>query len=303
MAGEHDMDTTWATTITQFLSQQITDFSDAPNSILASFPMVPLDYGKESIQRIVNLIDTIAHIGKEFDVPDKKTFEETQNLDFACISDRITITRKKMANNPQGAAIHASKEPVKIRNSAEKTFVEGSSTKVIIRGVDDYPNATAGTINRPEMAYVDTLVGDYSTTSNIRTDFIESMIGLKTKKFYGPYGLLAPEITRPMFSQLLTTTSTDPVASWIQSTFGLPIIYSPFVHEAATKDDFNLFIVDLSMMSLGLTDLKIDAYYDNKDHTYYYDYELYMVPMFDPLFDGDEWLKGVARLDARDWSD
>lgn len=303
MVTEHDMDTDWATTITQFLTQQITDFSNAPNSILGSFPAIELMYGDMTIQRIINLIDTIAHISRDFDVPDKKTFEETQNLDFGCISDRITITRKKMAQNPQGAAIHAKHEPIKIRNAIEKTFVEGASTKVVIRGISDYPNTTTGTLNRPEMAYVNSTAGDWSTTSNIRTDLILSLVGLKAKKFYGPYGMLSPELTRPMFTQLLTEYGSASVGSWIQSTFGLPIIYSPFVHEAATKDDFNIYIVDLSMMSLGVSDLKIDAYYDNKDHTYYYDYEVYTVPMFDPLYDGTEWLKGVARLDARDWSD
>ena len=300
MVTEYDLDTTWATLITHFLQEQITDFSIAKNSILASFKVNPLQYGKQTMQRIINLIDTIAHISKEFDVPDKQTFEETQNLDFACISDRIVIPRLKMAANPQGAALHAKHQPIKIRNAIEKTFVNGASTRVIIRGIDDEGSGT-GTINRPEYAAKIATVGAWTTTANIRTEFISAIIGMKNKKFWGPYALLAPDITIPMFSQLLTTTSVDPTARWIQSTFGLPIIYSPFVHEAATKDDFNCYIVDLSKISLGLSDLKIDAYYDNKSHTYFYDYEVYMVPMFDPLFDGTEWVKAVAVLDARDW--
>ena len=83
----------------------------------------------------------------------------------------------------------------------------------------------------------------------------------------------------------------------------MPVIFSPFVHETATKADFNCYLVDLSKIHFGMSDLKVDSYYDNKDHAYFVDFEIYMAFLSDPLWSGitDEWVKGVADMDACSW--
>lgn len=302
MVSEYDLDATWATTVTQFIQKQISTFSASPDSLLGKIRSVPLTYGDATVQRTVEDPDTIASLARDWIAPDNQIVWHTQNLDKATLGKRIMVPRKTMAQNPEGVRIHVRDSGRIFKDTLEKLFITGASSKVIIRGVEDYPNATAGTINRPEMAYSCTTAGDWSTTSNIRTDIINSIAGLVVKRFYGPYLILAPSLVRPMLTEVIANTAV-PISQWVNSTVGVNVAFSPYVHEAATKDDFNVFIIDSSMVSIGVSELRVDAYYDNKDHAYYYDWELETVPLFDILYDGSEYLKGVARLDARDWSD
>lgn len=303
----YTQDTTWATIVTQYFQQQLSTFSAAPDSILGTFGVLPIPYGKTTTDRKVQDPDTIVKQGMEWGGRRAKKVTLKQNVDAINLSDGIEIPRAEFAADPEGARIHIQDTGRNFRDSIEKTFVEGCSTRGIVRGIEDYPQGTAGTVNRMEMAYVNTTIGDWNTVANIRTDVILSLAGLIAKRFYGPKVMLAPSICRPMFSQLIEYAGSAgkeaSTSAFITSNLGLPIVYSPFVHEAATKDDFNIYIVDVSKVHLGLSSTMFDAYYEQKDHAYYWDWEVYMAPLFDPLYDGTEFLKGIARLDARDWSD
>jgi len=65
----------------------------------------------------------------------------------------------------------------------------------------------------------------------------------------------------------------------------------------------NVYVIDTSKVHLGISQVMMDAYYVSKDHAYYWDWEVYCVPMFDPLYDGTEYLKGVASILSLDWED
>jgi len=302
MVSEYDMDTTWSTLVTDYITEQLSTYSAPDDSILRFINTIPVKYGKKTTQRTIQDPDTIVNVGREFSPHRSPKVTETQNLDLANISDSFWIARGDFASDSEGARIHVRDTGSVFRNGIEKLFITGATINVVTRGVEDYPSGTVGTINRPEIAYVSTTHGDWETTANIRADLIDSIAGLILKRFYGPHLILAPSIVKPMLTEVITNTAV-PINQWVKSSAGLSIAFSPFVHEAATKDDFNLFIIDTSKVHIGLSQVMLDAYYVNKDHAYYWDWEVYAVPMFDPLYDGTDYMKGVARLDARDWSD
>lgn len=302
MVTEYDMDTSWATLVTAYISEQLSTYSAPEDSLLRYISNLPVPYGKSTTQRTIQDPDTIVKVGREFDPHRSQKVTIPQNLDLANISDSFVVPRAAMAADPEGTRIHVRDTGNVFRNGIEKLFIEGATVNVITRGVADYPDGTTGTVNRPEMAYVCTTAGDWDTTANIRTDIINSIAGLIAKRFYGPHLILAPSIVKPMLTEVIANTAV-PINQWVKSSAGLNIAFSPFVHEAATKDDFNVFIIDTSKVHIGLSVVMMDAYYVNKDHAYYWDWEVYCVPMFDPLFDGTDQMKGVAQLDARDWED
>ena len=293
-------DTSFATIVTDFFKVQLSTFAAAPNSILGSVSQLPIAIGKETVDRIIQDPETIVHGSKTWDGRRAKKVTLKQNVDAINLGDGLEIPRNEFNADPEGARIQVRDTGVIFNNAVEKTLVDGISTIAIARGIGDFPNGTAGTINRPEIAYNDTTAGRWDTTANFRNDVIKSIVGLTQKRFYGPKLMLAPDIVRPMLTEVIANTAIG-VNQWMLSTIGIPIAFSPFVHEAATKDDFNVFIIDTSKVHLGISPMLFDAWYEQKDHAYYWDWEVTMAPLFDPLYDGTEYLKGVARLDARDW--
>jgi hypothetical protein len=298
----YSQDTTFARYVTAFFKEQMSTFSASPFSILGSVSTMPIPYGKETIDRPIQDPNTIVHASKQWDGRRKLKVSLRQNVDAINLGDGLMISRAEFASDPEGSSIHVRDQGRNFRDGIEATLVEGVSTIAIARGIADFPDGTAGTINRPEIAYNDTTDGDWSTISNLRSDVIKSITGLRLKKFYGPYLMLAPDIVQVMITEVIANTAV-PVSTWIANTIGLPVAFSPLVHQTATKDDFNCYIIDTSKVHIGLSDIMFDAFYEQKDHAYYWDWECYMAPLFDPLYDGTEYVKGVARLDARDWND
>lgn len=303
MVTQPAYDTDFAVTLAQIMRTQLTTYSQTPDRLIGAVNKVPISYGQTSIYRPIADPKQDIQASRTFrGAPTDLAEKVVQHLDLVNLSTRLSIPRVDYAGDAANAGLHVAAHSSLLVDAIEKVFIEGLSTTVLCYGVYDYPTATAGTIPRPEIAYNDTTDGDWSTTANIRSDLIKCIVGLTTKKFYGPYLLLAPSICRPMFSEVIANTNV-PTSQWIKNSFGLDIAYSPFVHEAATSEDYNLVIIDKSKVHLGLSQVFMDPYYDDKDHAYMYDWEVYMTPLFDPLYDGTEYLKGVARIDARDWND
>ena len=301
MPSNNAMDTSFADTLTKFFITEISTFSDAPDSILGNINKLSCSYGQLHITRPIADPYTDVKIQRKWEVERRDTPKIVQDLDLYSVGNGIEIPRVDYAGDPNNVQIHVANQGAVFRNGIEKLFVEGSSVAGSrIYGVADYPNATAGTINRPEMAYFDTTAGAWSGAANIRDDLIDATMGLQIKKFYGPYALLAPTIVKTMITEVIQYTAT-PTKQWINNTFGMPVLFSPFVHEGAAKTDFNCYLIDLSKAHLIMSPVQADAYYVNKDHAYMYDWEVYATVAFDPLYDGTEYLKGVAALDARAW--
>lgn len=303
MPTNNDFDTSFAKTISQIMSTELSTYAASLESLLGKIDVIPFGYGKQHITRPISDPYQDVMVDRRFAAPEQEGRKLVQELDFVCISKRLRIDRVDWAADPKNAANHVRDYLSIVKDGIEKYFIEGSSTRILMYGLSDYPSGTTGTINRPEMAYDSSTAGDWNTTSNIRTDLINCETGLILKKFRGRKAILAPTIVKPMLSELISAGTPVSSAQWVNSIFGMPIIYSPFVHEAATKDDFNLYMVDLDKIHFGMSDLKVDSFYDNKDHAFFVDFEIYLGFLADPLWDGTEYLKGIARLDARDWAD
>ena len=301
MVSEYDMDSTWSTLVTDYIRKQLSTYSAPSDSILANISQIGVKYGAKTTQRTIQDPDTIVHVSREFQPHRAPKVTEPQNLDLANLSDSFVVPRADFANDPEGVRIHVRDTGNNFRNGIEKLLIEGSTINVVTRGIADVPGVTGGTINRPELQATAT-TGDWNVTANMRADIIAAVTTLIAKRFYGPHLILAPTIVKPMLSEVLTNTAV-PMEQWIKSGVGLNIAYSPFVHEAATKENFNVYIIDTSKVHLGISSIMMDAYYVSKDHAYYWDWEVYCVPMFDPLYDGTEYLKGVASILALDFED
>lgn len=303
MVTQPAYDTDFAVTVAQIMRTQLSTYSESQDRLFSKVNILPLTYGKTSIYRPVSDPDQKVIASRTFQASPTDLAEKlVQHLDLVNLSDRLSIPRVDFAGDAANAAQHVSAHSSLLMDGLEKTFIEGLNTTVLSYGVADYPGGTAGTINRCEIAYTDTTDGDWSTTANIRSDLIKSGVGLTLKKFYGQHLMLAPSAVRPMFSEVLANTSVS-TSTWIKHNFGLDIAYSPFVHEAATKDVFNVYIIDRSKVHMGMTQILMDSFYNEDKHAFTYDWEVYCSPLFDPLFDGTEYLKGVAQMLARDWND
>lgn len=302
MVTQPSSDTDFAVTVAQIMRTQLTTYSETQDRLLGKVNIIPLQYGKTSIYRPIADPDDIVVLDRTFaGSPTDQADKLVQHLNLVCLSDRLSIPRVDFAGDAANAALHVAAHSALLLDAIEKTFIEGASAKVLTYGVYDYPSGTAGTVNRPEMAYNDTTAGAWSTTANIRSDMIDSLGGLLVKKFYGRPLLLAPTLVRPMMSDVLASTAVS-TSTWIKNNFGVDIAYSPFVHEAAASTDFNSVIIDTSKVHLGMSQIFMDSYYDDARHSYNFDWEVYISALFDPLYDGVEYLKGVARLDAHSWT-
>lgn len=302
MPTNYDMDSRIALGVTNIMGTTLSSYSRYGHALLANIDIIPQPFGKMHITR--NIADPYNDVmlDRRFNAPEQMMEKRVQDIDMVTISKRLMIDAVDYASDPQNVARQVADSISIIQDGIEKYIVEGSSTRLVMYGLYDYPNATAGTINRPEMGYVNTTAGDWSTLTNMQTDISASISGLIANRFFGRHALLAPPLLKPLVANVMTNTAI-PVSTWLASALGLPVIFSPFVHEAATKDDFNIMIIDLSKVHLAMSDLRIDEYYSNKDHAYFWDFEVHIALLPDPLYDGTEWLKGVAMLDARDWSD
>lgn len=299
MPTNNDFDTSFAKTISQIMATELSSYSAPPDTLLGNIDVLPFGYGKQHITRPISDPFEDVMVDRRFNAPEQAMDKLVQDVDFVCISKRLRVDRVDYAADPKNVANHVRDSLNIVKNGIEKYFMAGSSTRITMYGLTDSSGST-GTINRPELGGESAPTATWSTTANLRADMITKVGELIANRFYGPYALLAPSIVRPMIAEVIANTSVG-VSEWIKSTIGIPIIFSPFVHEAATKADFNCYLVDLSKIHFGMSDLKVDSYYDNKDHAYFVDFEIYMAFLSDPLLNATEWVKGVADLLACSW--
>lgn len=305
----NDFNTSFAKTITQLMATELSSYSKSPDSLLGKIDVEDFIYGKQHISRPISDPYDDVTIDRRFAAPEQEAQKLMQDVDFACISKRLRIDNVDYNADPMNSANHVRDFMSIVKDGIEKFFIEGTSAKLTNYGLEDYPNTTPGSINRPEMCgYVSAAAADgWETPAHIRKQLIIATGSLIKKRFHGPHAILAPSIVRPMLTELISTGTPVSVNQWVSSTFGMPIIFSPFVHEGALDTDFNVYIVDLSKIHFGMSDLKVTAWYEQKDHAYLVDFEIFVSFLSDPLkYDDkstDEWYKGVYKLDAREYTE
>lgn len=300
MPTNNDMDTSVAKILSQIKPTQLSLYSTAGNAIIGNVSIEQLEYGKRHITRPVSNPFEDAVVDREFNAPDQLMNSEVQEIDLACISKRIMISAVDFAGNPSMVRKQVSDALSIMRDAIEKYWIEGSSTKIVMYGVKDPPGTGSTTINRCDTLPF-THASKWDTITGMQEEVASAVTLLIAAGFHGPYAMLAPSILMPLFATVQASTAV-PVSQWLSNALGLPVIFSPHVDDDASTNAFDVYVIDLSKVHLGMSDLKIDAYYDNKSHAYIWDFEVYMAALFDPRHDGTDYDKGVATILAVDWS-
>ena len=163
----------------------------------------------------------------------------------------------------------------------------------------DYPNATAGTVVRPEQCAPVTTAGAWTTPANMFEDFASMEATLIDKNFHNEKLLLAPSRVRPYLNTLLTST-TAPYSYWVQSVAGMPIIFSEWVDADATKDAFDIYMVDRNGFDLFTTPMSVRGFFDNNTEDFVWHWKTRAYLLAKPKHDGIEWLKGQVKCTV-DW--
>jgi hypothetical protein len=299
-ASNNEFDTSFAKTVSQIMGTNLSLYSSIGHQILENINIESYAYGKQHITRPVADPFNDVVIDRRFAAPDQVMEKIVQDIDFVCISKRIVIDSVDYAADPQLVAKQVSDALNIVKDGIEKYFITGSTTRLIMYGIDDQGAGTGSTtINRmDEMTF--TSDGDWSTLTNLQSDLAHAEQALIDKGFTGPFACILPASVQPLLAQVQTNTAI-PANQWIRDALGLRLIFTPVLSVAAAWT-FTCYIIDLSKVHLGMTDLKVDAFYSNKDHAYIWDFEVYMSALFDPLHDGTDYKKGVCSIDA-DWRD
>ena len=295
-------DTSFAYQANQIIDTMVSTYSIPDDNILNYVRPWPLDFGAPAFVRGIADSDAGISIDADWNPHEENADKLAQTLDIAHGSKRMKVTDYVFAQDPQNVAVQTNDKMDAFMRGVERVLVDGATGNITIRGIADYPNATAGTINRPEMAGSVSTAGDWITGANMRADLIGADIALADAGFYGRRVLLLPLSMKSVLSEVITNTDT-PVRKWVNSGLGFDTAYSPYVHYGATKDDFNAYLIDADHVYLGMSNVRVKNFYSDVGHAYYFDWETRFVPFFDPKYDGTEYLKGVVRLDARDYSD
>ena len=301
MPTVNDLDTSIAKLVSQVMTTDLSLYSSAGHNILKGVNIIPLAYGKQHITRPVASPYEDVVVDRKFAAPDQSMDQEVQEIDLVCLSKRIWIDAVDYAGNPSMVRKQVSDALNIMKDGIEKYFIGGSTSRVLNYGVKDAPGTGSTNINRCDtLPYTHAAI--WGTVTNMQTEVSAALTLLVAAGFHGPYAMLAPSVCLPMFAQVQTSTAV-PVSTWLQSALGLPVIFSPHVDDdAVTTTAFDIYIIDLSKVHLGLSDLKIDAFYSNKDHAYIWDFEIYMSALFDPRHDGTDYDKGVATILAADFT-
>ena len=299
MVSNNDFDTSYAKTVSQMMATSLSTYSSAGHAILENINIIPYVYGKEHITRpVANPYDDVI-IDRRFNAPEQQAEKLVQEIDFACVSKRIMIDSVDYAGDPANAQKVVSDGLSIVKDGLEKFFIEGTSTRIVNYGLHD--NTITGIINRPDVAGLVTSALKWDTITGMQDEVGDCLGQLIADKFNGPYLMMAPTICIPLFAQVMTSTAV-PVSTWVSQALGLPVIFSPFVDSDALVTAFDVYIIDTSKVHMGMTDLKIDQYYDNKGHAYFWDFEVFTSALFDPLNNGTEIVKGVGLISQVDWN-
>ena len=302
MTTQNDLDTSIAKIVTQVMATDLSLYSSMGHEILNKVSIEPLTYGKRHITRPISSPFNDVTVDREFAASDQLMDKEVQEIDLVCISKRIMIRAIDYAGDQSMVRKQVSDALDIMKDGIEKYWIEGSSTRIVNYGVKDPPGTGSTTVSRPDtLPY--THAADWKVITVMQAEVSAALSLLIAAGFSGPYAMLAPTICKPLFANVMTDTAV-PVSTWLSSALGLPVIFSPQVDDdAVAATAFDVYIIDLSKVHLGLSDLKIDAYYSNKDHAYVWDFEVYMSALFDPTHDGTDYDKGVATILAIDWTD
>ena len=293
--SNYEYDTDLSVSISKLVQRSMTNFSAYPGSLISKLSIIDVPYGQKQIRRKIRMPEEEVKVDRAFNPPEKHPDKEMQVIDLACISDRIQVDRADLAGDPEVVSGYVTDIGENFLQALELLVCAGN-TRPLVYGITDVPGATTGTIGRPETCTIPTTAGKWDVAGNMNTDLSSLDKALEDQKFYGEKLLVAPPLLKSwLANQQLTYTGTN-LASWISNVAGYPIAYSPFIDPDATIDTLDLYMIDPRKIHVAMGPVKVDAYYNQKDHAYYFDYELYATVVPDVRKNSTEWVKPVVKV-------
>ena len=144
-----------------------------------------------------------------------------------------------------------------------------------------------------------TTAGAWTTPANMYEDFASLDAALVDKNFHGERVLLAPTRVRPYLNTVMTSTTT-PYSYWISTIGGYPVIYSEWVDADASKDAYDIYMVDRNSFDLFSTPMTVRGFFDNNTEDFVWHWKTRAYLLARPLNDGTDWLKGIVKCTV-DW--
>jgi len=293
MSSNSRLDTTIALKITKILPTYLTNFVQYPGASILSFMQ-----GEDANFGEKTTVDGIRHpeeevtISSEIEYNFKYARKYARRMDMPSVSDAIMIDEEYYAGDLTNAMGHVQDIGLNFIDGVNLFAFEGS-LKPLMYGISDYPNATAGTRERPELCAPVTAAGKWDVPNSIPSTLVDMEATLIDKKFYGQKLLLAHPIVKPYLSNVLSNTAT-PVGTWMTSVYGYPIIFSPWIDSDSTTSASDVYMVDASKFAYTMTPLRIKSYFEDATDQWVWKWQTRFVLRPKPLYDGTEWLKGAV---------
>jgi len=289
------LDTNIALQITKILPTYLTNFAVYPGaSIISWMQAEDAAFGQKAVIDGIRHPEETINVSSEIEYNDKYARKYARELDMPSVSDSIRIANEYYAGDLVNAMGHVS--------DIGQNFIEGinllsfeGSLKPLMYGLSDYPNATAGTRERPEQCAPVTTAGAWDVSTNQQKDLAQMEQILLSKKFYGPKIVLINPVVKPVLGLVLTNTAVPSANVVTQGAYGYPIIWSPWVDSDTTIDASDVYMVDASAFAYTMTPISIRAFFDNNTEDWVWHYQTRFVLRPKPRNDGTEWLKGIVK--------
>lgn len=298
MSSNSRLDTTIALRITKMLPTYLTNFVQYPGASIISFMQgEDANFGDKTTVDGIRDPEEEVVVSSEIEYNYKYARKYARRMDMPSITDAIMIEEEYYAGDIVNAMGHVQDLGANFVEGLNLFAMEGS-LKPLMYGLNDLPGGTDGTRERPEAVAAVTPAGEWDVASNIPPTLVDMEAALIGKKFYGPKIVLAHPIIKPYLSSILTNTAT-PVGTWMQSAYGYPIIFSPWVDTGFTTNAAMVYMVDVSKFSYTMTPIRIKSYFDNPTDDWVWKWQTRMVIRPKPLYDASkpEWLKGIVQAD------
>lgn len=290
-------DTDWFDQFKSIFPTNFTNLQIHPGDPISWINKVPIPFGNKQAQRAFRTPDQRVQIAFDIEYKDKEATREVQTADMPAIFDSLRIDEEYYAGDVVNAVGHVG-DLFKNFSDALAQYVYKGTTDPLSYGVLDQ-GTNPGTLVRPEACTAVSTSGAWTTPAAMYEDFASMEAGLVDKNFHGEKLLLAPSRVKPYLNAVMTST-TSPYKYWVSQIAGMPVIFSEWADHDATKDAFDIYMVEKNAYDLMMTPLIVRGFFDNntEDFVWHWKTRAYMFPR--PKHDGTEWKKGIVKCTV-DW--
>ena len=299
MASINQWTEDWIDQFKTIFPTNFTTLSIHPGDVLSWLNRKPVAFGQKVVQKAFRRPDQRVQIQKELEYKDKYARRVVQTADMPILSDSLRIDEEYYAGDVVNAVGHVSDLFQNFNDALANYVFNGAAIDPLAYGLLDYPDGTAGTAVRPEQVAPVTTAGAWTTPANMFEDFASMDASLTDKGFHGTRVVLAPTRVKAYLSHVLTST-TSPYSYWISSIAGYPVVFGEWVDSDASKDAFDIYMLDKDKFDLFTTPLTVRGFFDNNTEDFVWHWKMRAYVLASPLHDGTEWLKGQVKCTV-DW--